>query len=96
MLAELTPTPIMHYLYIIKSRKDNKLYTGFTSNLKRRIKEHNDGMVYSTKFRRPFILIYYEAYSSEEDARSRESNLKLRSRACVQLKRRIKASLSVL
>jgi len=48
---------------------------------------------FSTKSRRPFELIYYEAYKSEKDARKRESNLKLRSKAFTQLKKRTKDSL---
>ncbi|MBU4511303.1 hypothetical protein KJ830_09700 [bacterium] len=50
-------------------------------------------MVISTKSRRPFELIYYEAYKSEKDARNREKQLKLRSRAFAQLKKRISESL---
>lgn len=83
----------MYYVYIIKSLKDKKLYIGSTNNLQRRLKEHNDGKVISTKPRIPFELIYYEAYKAEKDARKREKNLKLRSRAHNQLKKRIKESL---
>ena len=56
---------------------------------------HNSGKVYSTKNRRPLQLIYYEAYLSEKDARHRESNLKLRSRAFAQLKTRIGGSINL-
>jgi len=83
----------MFYVYILKSQKDKKLYIGSSNNLDRRIKEHNEGKVFSTKSRIPFELIYYEAYKSESDARKREHNLKLRSRAHAQLKKRIGASL---
>lgn len=83
----------MFYLYIIKSFKDGKLYIGSTNNLVRRFKEHNDGLVFSTKYRRLFKLVYYEAYSVEAEARKREHNLKLRANAFNQLKRRIKDSL---
>ena len=83
----------MFYVYILKSKKDGNLYTGSTNDLKRRFQEHNDGKVFSTKNRGPFSLIYYEAYFSEKDARERESNLKLKSNAFYQLKRRIKYSL---
>lgn len=79
----------MFYVYILKSKKDNDLYIGSTNDLRKRFKEHNDGKVFSTKLRRPFELIYYEAYKSEKDARKREHNLKLRSRALAQLKKRI-------
>jgi len=85
----------MFYVYIIKSKKDSKLYTGSTNDLKQRFKEHNDGKVKSTKSRIPFELIYYEAYISEKDARVREHNLKLRANALNQLKKRIKNSLLI-
>jgi len=82
----------MFYVYILKSKKDNNFYIGSTNDLKRRINEHNAGLVFSTKSRVPFELVYYEAYKSESDARRREKNLKLRSRAFAQLKKRIKES----
>ncbi|MFC1515019.1 GIY-YIG nuclease family protein [Candidatus Omnitrophota bacterium] len=84
----------MHYLYILKSAKDGDLYVGYTNNVTRRLKEHNNRLVDSTRSRAPFKLVYYEAYFSESDARKRESNLKLRSRALAQLKKRIHESLS--
>ncbi len=83
----------MFYVYILKSKKDSKLYIGYTNNLKRRIEEHNSGGNESTKLRRPFELIYYEAYKSEDDAKHREDMLKLFGRALGGLKRRIKSSL---
>ncbi|OGG11816.1 excinuclease ABC subunit C [Candidatus Gottesmanbacteria bacterium RBG_13_45_10] len=66
----------MYYLYIIHSQKDNNFYTGTTSDLKRRLKEHNQGKNFSTAPRRPFKLIYYEAYLLKEDAEAREKYLK--------------------
>lgn len=83
----------MFYVYILQSIKDNNLYIGYTNNLKKRIEEHNNKLNYSTKYRAPLKLIYYEAYQSEEDARHREHNLKLRANAFSQLKRRIIKSL---
>jgi putative endonuclease len=82
------------YIYLLKSIKDKELYIGFTKDINRRIEEHNNGEVPSTKLRKPFKLIYFESYKSEKDARHRENNLKLRSRAFAQLKRRIGGSLS--
>ena len=66
----------MYYLYIIHSQKDNNFYTAPTSDLKRRLKEHNQGKNFSTAPRRPFKLIYYEAYLLKEDAEAREKYLK--------------------
>ncbi len=71
----------MFYVYILKSKKDNNLYIGSTNNLRKRVKEHEKGKVFSTKSRNPLELVYYEAYKSEKDARKREMNLKLRSKA---------------
>jgi len=82
----------MYYTYVLKSKKDLQLYTGSTNDLQKRYAEHNDGKVFSTKARRPFELVYYEAYKAESDARKREQSLKLRSRAFAQLKKRIENS----
>jgi len=65
-----------YYTYILKSLKDNKLYTGYTKNMKVRFDQHNKGLVDSTKDRRPLILIYFEACLSREDALHREKYLK--------------------
>ncbi len=66
----------MFYTYILISKKDNKLYTGYTKNLKLRFEQHNTGLVESTKNRRPFMLIYYEACLNKKDAIVREKYLK--------------------
>jgi len=66
----------MFYTYIIRSTKDRKLYTGFTSDLRKRFNDHNAGKVVSTKNRGPFELIYYEACLNEQDATAREKYLK--------------------
>lgn len=63
-------------VYIIKSLKDLKLYVGVTSNLEKRIQDHNCGRVKSTKSRRPFILVHSEEYSTLSEARKREWFLK--------------------
>ena len=65
-----------HYVYILLSKKDKEFYIGYTSDLKRRLKEHNAKKNFSTKGRLPFKLIYAEACLNEEDARRREEYLK--------------------
>ncbi len=65
-----------YYTYIIKSLKDNKFYTGITEDLRKRFNEHNKGVVFSTKGRGPFQLIYYEACLNQKDAYAREKFLK--------------------
>ena len=66
----------MFYVYIIKSKNNNRLYKGFTKNLKLRLKEHNSGNVKSTKSFRPWELVYYEAFINKEDALREENFLK--------------------
>ncbi len=66
----------MHYTYIIKSKKTSGFYTGYSSNLRKRLWQHNNGKSPYTKERGPFTLIYYEACLNEGDARSRELYLK--------------------
>jgi len=66
----------MWYIYILRGKKDNKLYTGCTDNLIERVRLHNTGKIESTKLRRPFILIHYEAYINRYDAYAREKWLK--------------------
>lgn len=83
----------MYYFYVLKSKKDNELYFGYTNNLKQRFEEHNKERVTSTKNRRPLILPYYEAYLSEEDARNRERQIKRRAKSYISLKRRISGSI---
>lgn len=65
-----------YYVYTFLSVKDNKLYTGFTTNLKRRLQQHDRGEVSSTKHRRPLKLIHYEYFINRSDAKAREVFLK--------------------
>jgi len=66
----------MYYVYVLRSDKDNNFYTGYTKDLKERVKLHNKGKVKSTNNRRPLKLIYYEACLSQQDALQREKYLK--------------------
>lgn len=66
----------MYFVYVLKSKKDGKFYTGFSKNLKLRFEQHQNGLVESTKNRKPFELIYYEACLSQDDATHREKYLK--------------------
>lgn len=79
----------MFYVYIIKSKLNNEIYIGSTNSILRRIKEHNDGKVFSTKRYRPWKIIYYEAYITEALARLREKRLKNHGNALKELKKRI-------
>lgn len=66
----------MIYVYILQSLKDKTLYKGSTTDLRRRIKEHNSGKGFYTSQHKPFKLIYYEAYLLKQDAEAREKYLK--------------------
>ena len=66
----------MFYVYILKSRQNDKLYTGYTSDLKQRLKEHNQGLNLSTKSGIPWKIVYYEACIEKSDAKRREIYLK--------------------
>lgn len=80
----------MYYIYVLKSTKDTLHYIESTTDLKRRFLEHQQGLVISTKHRRPLQLIYYEAYQNEILARKREHSLKKKGKAYAQLYKRIK------
>ena len=69
----------MHYTYFIKSKNKKWVYVGSTSDLVRRLKRHNSGLVKSTKYYKPFELIYYEAYKTLSMARKRELEIKKNS-----------------
>jgi putative endonuclease len=66
----------MFFVYVLQSQLDTGLYIGYTSDLRRRVRQHISGEVKSTRCRRPLKLIYYEAYLMETDARGRELFLK--------------------
>ena len=63
---------ILFYTYVLFSEKDGKKYTGYTKDIKLRFQEHNNGLVASTKNRRPLKLIYFEACVNQQDATRHE------------------------
>ncbi len=65
-----------HYVYVLRSLKDEYFYTGYTANLENRVIEHNKGKVKSTRYRKPFELVYFEASRNQDDALHREKYLK--------------------
>ena len=70
----------MFYVYILQSLTDKtKHYTGFTINLKKRIRKHNNGEVPHTNKYKPWKIITYTAFESQEKARSFEKYLKSHS-----------------
>jgi len=65
------------YVYIVRCN-DNTLYTGITTNLERRLLEHNSGPKAAryTRSRRPVALVYCEQVASRSSATRRESHIK--------------------
>jgi predicted GIY-YIG superfamily endonuclease len=81
----------MWYVYILKSVKDGRLYVGSTDDLKRRFKEHENGLCASTRHRRPLRLEAYVAVRDESAARSLEKYFKTGS-GIATLRKRILVS----
>lgn len=80
----------MYYVYVLKSlSKQNKFYIGYSADLKARVTSHDQGQNTSTKYHRPWELIYYEAYKSASLARDRESILKQRGKTWQTLRKRL-------
>jgi len=80
---------MFYYVYILESRKDKSLYIGYTKDLKERLKQHNAGQNTSTKSKRPWKIIHYEAYKNQDDTMRREKYLKT-SQGSRLLKRMLK------
>ncbi len=66
-----------NYVYIVKC-SDGSYYTGWTTDLDKRIKAHNAGVrgAKYTRGRRPVTLVYYEEYETSKEAQSREWHIK--------------------
>ena len=67
---------MFYYVYILQSLKNKSIYIGYTTNLQRRFKEHNNGKSLATKLLRPYKVIFYEAFVNKKDAKKREEYLK--------------------
>ncbi len=63
------------------------IYSGSTNDIKKRLEDHNHGMVVSAKRYLLWRLVYYEAYTSEEDAREREQKFKRHGKGNDELKK---------
>ena len=83
----------MYYIYILRSQKIDRLYIGYTTDLRKRFVSHNQGKNRATKAYAPFDLVYYEAYRSSKDARKRELKLKRYKQSYTRLKERIADSI---
>jgi putative endonuclease len=84
----------MRYIYLLKSVNQNFFYIGSAYNLKKRLEEHKQGKCPTTKRYLPLRLVYYEAYTADLDANTREQKLKQYGSSHQNLKRRRKNSIS--
>ena len=66
----------MYYVYVLHSIKNKSLYIGFTRNVEKRLDSHNKSLNNYTKKFCPWRLIYFEMYTTKEDALNREKFLK--------------------
>ena len=66
----------MYYVYILYSESKQKFYTGITSDVKRRMKEHNNGYEKSTKNGVPWVLLHAENFRTRLEAREKEKFFK--------------------
>lgn len=66
----------MYFVYILKSEKDNGHYISHTSNLKKRLKEHNSGKTRSLRHRVPLRLVHSEVFKVKCEAKDRERQIK--------------------
>ena len=80
---------MFYYVYVLQSRTDNQFYIGYSTNIKRRLVEHNSGLNFSTKSAIPWDLIFFEGYRNINDAKRREKYLKT-NEGSKTLKRMIK------
>lgn len=83
----------MYYVYVLASLKTKWLYVGYTSDLRKRFRQHNAGKSNYTRKYLPWRLVYYEAYASKLDAMEREKSLKRHAKGLSLLKKRITRSL---
>lgn len=67
---------MFHHVYVLQSQSDGKFYIGQSTDVYRRLVQHNNGLNRSTWRRRPFTLIFFESYLHPKDANRRERYFK--------------------
>ncbi len=66
----------MYIVYVLESETYKRVYIGMTIDLERRIKEHNNGKTKSTRFYKPWKVLFTESFSTRTEERKREIYLK--------------------
>ncbi|MEO7666630.1 MAG: GIY-YIG nuclease family protein [Dehalococcoidia bacterium] len=73
------------FVYILQSQRNGRYYIGFSTDPQKRLAEHNNGRVRSTKNLRPWMMVYTEEHPDETSARQREYYIKsMKSRVYIQ------------
>ncbi len=85
----------MYYVYVLQNTISFDLYIGYTSDLKRRVIEHNrkNKSSFTTNQNGNWLLVYYESYKSQIDAQHRELRLKNHGSGKKELYKRLENSL---
>jgi len=65
-----------YFIYVLKSETTDSSYVGHTSNLEKRLVEHNNAKSLSTRGKRPWRLVHKEEYATRSEAVSRERYFK--------------------
>jgi len=92
----MSPAPhTWNYVYLIRSKTKGSIYIGCSSDLKKRLKEHEEGRNYTTRKMLPIELIYFEAYKSKKDAFERERRLKRYGSGIRKLKLRLSGTFGI-
>ena len=66
----------MYYVYILQSQKDQSYYTGYTADVEKQLKKHNEGGQEFTSKKRPYELVWYCAFQAKSKATAFEKYLK--------------------
>ena len=85
----------MYYVYVLTSTQTGQLYIGWTTDLQRRLCQHNEGSSRATRGKGPYELVYFEAYRHREEAMAREGCLKKRPNVLRQLKNRLSRTVAM-
>ena len=83
-----SPEQKQGFVYLLRSLADGKFYLGWTTDVQRRLQEHNEGKSFYTNSRGPWELMYYETYANTELAKLRERKLKHNPRMMFLFKKR--------
>ena len=65
-----------HFVYILQSEKDNTYYKGYSEDIQKRLKQHNNGESRYTSTKIPWKIVYFEKFETKRDALIREKQIK--------------------